>query len=329
MINIDGGKFSIIFMKIVFLDTKTMGEVPNLEILKKLGDIIYYPITHPTETLNRLKEAYIAITCKVDIDKPLMEKLPVLKLICIAATGTNNIDLEFARIKGIQVKNVSGYSTNSVAQSTFSMILALLNHTAYFDNYVKSGNYSTNDTFTHIGRSIKELHGKNFGIIGLGSIGKKVAEIAEVFGCNIYYFSTSGKNKYHKYVQLTFEELLSISDIVSIHAPLNDATRNLVDYDKLRLMKPSAILINTGRGGIVNEADLAKSLNEGLIGGAGIDVFTKEPIAPDNPLLYIKEKEKIIFSPHSAWTSIEARKLLIEKIAENIRGFIEESRNKP
>lgn len=309
-------------MKIVFLDTKTMGNLPNLDILNSLGQVTCYPTTLPSETLQKLQNADIAITCKVVIDKPVIDHTPSLKLICVAATGINNIDWEYARIKGIAVKNVAAYSTNSVAQATFSLILALLNHVEYFDNYVKSGGYASNDMFTHMDRTILELNGKEFGIIGLGAIGKRVAEIAEAFGSNICYYSTSGKNRHKKYKQFDLEYLLSISDVISIHAPLNDATKNLINYNRIKLMKPTAILINTGRGGIIDEAGLAKALDEDLIAGAGLDVFSKEPIDPDNPLLHIKNKEKIIFSPHSAWTSIEARKLLIEKIAENIKQFI-------
>lgn len=309
-------------MKIVFLDTKTMGEVPNLNIFEEFGEVRFYPLTSPAETLNRLKSADIAISCKVVINKQMMQFLPQLKLICVAATGMNNIDLSYAREAGIVVKNVSGYSTNSVAQATFSLILALLNHISYFDNYVKSGEYAANDMFTHIGRPVKELYGKKFGIIGLGNIGKRVAEIAKAFGCNIIYYSTSEKNDNKEYKRVNLDYLLSNSEFISIHAPLNEATRNLINYEKLMLMKPSAIIINTGRGGVIDEAALARALDEDLIAGAGLDVFSKEPIESNNPLLHIKNKEKIIFSPHSAWTSIEARKLLIEKIAVNIKEFI-------
>ncbi len=299
-----------------------MGFVPNLDILNSLGEVTYYPVTAPAETIARLMDADIAITCKVVIDKPVIDKISSLKLICVAATGLNNIDWEYARQKGIEVKNVAAYSTNSVAQATFSLILALLNHIEYYDNYVKSGSYSSNDMFTHMGRTILELNGKEFGIIGLGTIGKRVAEIAKAFGCNIIYYSTSEKNDNKEYKRVNLDYLLSNSEFISIHAPLNEATRNLINYEKLMLMKPSAIIINTGRGGVIDEAALARALDEDLIAGAGLDVFSKEPIESNNPLLHIKNKEKIIFSPHSAWTSIEARKLLIEKIAVNIKEFI-------
>jgi lactate dehydrogenase-like 2-hydroxyacid dehydrogenase len=314
-------------MKIVFLDTKTMGNVPNLNILDSLGEVTYYPTSFPQEIVTRLDNADIVITCKTIIDKPVIDKIPSLKLICVAATGLNNIDWEYARQKGIEVKNVAEYSTGSVAQAAFSMILALLNHVEYYDDYVKSGSYALNDMFTHMGRTIVELNRKEFGIIGMGAIGKRVAQIAKAFGCNISYFSSSGKNDNHDYKRVELEQLLSQSDVISIHAPLTDSTRNLITYEKIKLMKPSAIIINTGRGGIIDEAGLAKALDEDLIAGAGLDVFSKEPIENNNPLLHIKNKEKVIFSPHSAWTSIEARVLLIEKIADNIREFIRGYKN--
>jgi lactate dehydrogenase-like 2-hydroxyacid dehydrogenase len=309
-------------MKIVFLDTKTMGNVPNLNLLNEFGEVTLFPKTLPAEALERLADTEIAITCKVVFDKALMQKLPKLKLICVAATGMNNIDLDFACKAGIEVKNVANYSTNSVAQATFSLLLSLLNHTAYYDAYVKSGLYEKSDIFTHFDRNISELYGKQFGIIGLGSIGKRVAEIAEAFGCIVGYYSTSGKNKSLNYERMELEQLLLESDIVSIHAPLNDNTENLLNYEKIKLMKPTAVLLNAGRGGIVDEADLARALNENLISCAGFDVFSKEPIDPANPLLHIHDKDKIIFSPHCAWASLEARTLLIERIAENIKQFI-------
>jgi lactate dehydrogenase-like 2-hydroxyacid dehydrogenase len=308
-------------MKIVFLDTRTMGDVSNLDLISSLGEVLFYPVTKASETQERLHGAEIAITCKVIIDKPLMQQLHDLKLICIAATGTNNIDLEYAKKAGISVKNVTGYSTNSVAQSVFALTLALLNKTAYYDNYVRSGKYSENNMFTHIGKTVYELCNKKFGIIGLGAIGKRVAEIAEAFGCKIYYYSTSGKNVNTRYEQLALDDLLISADIISIHCPLNEFTRNLIGYDKIKLMKPTALLIHTSRGGIVDETALARALDENCIAGAGFDVFSKEPIEPSNPLLHIKDKAKIVFSPHNAWTSVEARELLIERIAGNIREY--------
>jgi glycerate dehydrogenase len=300
-----------------------MGDVPNLRILDQFGNVEYYPITKPEETFPRLIDADVAITCKVIIDADLISKLPNLKLICAAATGLNHIDQTAANENGIVVRNVAGYSTNSVAQSTFSLILGLMSNVSYFDQYVKNGSYSQNDMFTHMGRNIVEINGKTIGVLGLGAIGKKVAEIGRAFGAFVCYYSTSGTNNDANFKRLELDELLKISDIVTVHAPLNNKTTNLITYDKIRLMKPTAILINAGRGGIVDELGLAKALDENMIAGAGTDVFSKEPVLPDNPLLHIKDKNKIIFSPHSAWTSLEARTILMEGIAKNIREFVE------
>jgi len=306
-------------MKIVLLDKSTLGNVSNLSKLEHFGELKCYDTTYPEETIQRTKQADIIITNKVVIDKKVLDASPKLKLICIAATGMNNVDLEHAAAKGIQVKNVSGYSTFSVTQFTFSMILFLLNDIPYYDNYVKSGQYEQSPIFTHHGREYRELSGKTFGIIGMGTIGQSVAKVADAFGCKVIYYSTSGKNKNQPFTNVSLETLLKDSDIVSIHAPLNDATFNLINLNRLKLMKTEAILINVGRGNIVNEKDLAYALDHNIIAGAGLDVLSNEPIKRDNPLLKIKNKEKLIITPHIAWASIEARELLMERVYENIK----------
>jgi glycerate dehydrogenase len=308
-------------MKIVFLDAKTMGKVPNFQILEKLGDFVFYQTTKPEERLTRLKNADVVITNKVIIDKEIIDSCPNLKLICVSATGTNNIDVEYAAKKGIPVKNATNYSTESVAQTAISMILSLVNQLNYFDRYVKTGSYTQSDMFTHYGPNIYELRGKRAGIIGLGNIGKRVAHILEAFGMEVVYFSTSGKNNNNDYLRLELEELLITSDIISIHSPLNEHTKNLITFSWLKLMKPTAFLINTGRGGIINEHDLVEAINQQLIAGAGLDVYEREPMAADSPILKVKYPERLILTPHIAWASIEARTLLIEKIAANIAEF--------
>ena len=314
-------------MKLVFLDLKTIGTIPNLNLLEQFGEVTYYQTTSAEQTSQRIKAADIVITNKVVLDKKTIEQATNLKLICVAATGINNIDKAAAEERGIPVKNAVDYSSNSVAQGTFSLLLHLLSNIPYYDYYVKSGAYSKSDIFTHHERSFWELSGKRFGIIGLGNIGRQVAKIADAFGMEVVYYSPSGKNHQQLYHRLTLEELLKTSDIVSIHAPLNEHTANLMNYDRLRLMKESAILINTGRGGIVNEADLARVLDEGLIAGAGIDVFEEEPIQGHNPLLKVKNKERIALTPHVTWASIEARTRLLEKVSRNIREFLDESKH--
>ena len=310
-------------MKLAILDATTLGEDVNLDIFKDFGYLEIYPITATKEeTIERVKDKNIIITNKVVIDKDVMDNAPNLKLICVAATGYNNIDINYAKQKGIAVTNVAGYSTNSVVQHTFAMLFYLLESLRYYDDYVKSGEYSKSPIFTHIGRPFWEISGKTWGIIGLGTIGKKVAQVAESFGCDVIYYSTSGKNLSQSYPHKALDELLSVSDIVSIHAPLNENTKNLITYDKIKLMKKTAILLNLGRGGIVNEKDLAKAIDEGLIAAAGLDVLEKEPISPDNPLLSIKNKDRLLITPHIAWTSLEARQTLVKEIYLNIEAFI-------
>jgi len=312
-------------MKIVFLDVKTVGNVPNLHLLEKFGDIIFYQTTSQEQVMERIEGADIVITNKVVLDATSINWAPFLKLICIAATGTNNVHKDAAMRRNIPVKNVADYSSASVAQGTFALLLHLINTIPYFDEYVKNGSYSQSDIFTHVGKGFWELEGKRFGIIGLGTIGRKVAKIAESFGSEVVYYSASGQSYEQPYQRLTLEELLRTSDVVSIHAPLSEHTLNLITYDRLLLMKRSAILINVGRGGIVSEGDLARALDDGVIAGAGIDVFEKEPISTKNPLLHIRHKERLAMTPHSIWASIESRTMLIEKIAQNIQQFIRES----
>lgn len=309
-------------MKIVFLDIKTIGDVPNLEKLRQLGEFESYPVTRPDQTADRIKGADIVITNKVVLDEALITGAQKLKLICVAATGMNNIDRKAAKEKGIPVKNVAGYASVSVAQGTFAMILHLIYKLPEIDRYVKSGAYSQSDIFTNLDRSYSEMAGMRFGIIGMGRIGNRVAQVADAFGADVVYYSTSGRNTDQPYRRLELNELLESSDIVSIHAPLNENTDNLLDYEKLQRMKSSALLINTGRGGIVHENDLARALDEDLIAGAGLDVFEQEPLPEDNPLLGIRKKEKLVLTPHMTWASIEARTALVEGIIENIKEFL-------
>lgn len=312
-------------MKIVFLDAKTVGDVPNLKEFKNLGDCTFFETTSSDQTRERIKDADIVITNKVVLGKDLIEGAEKLKLICVAATGMNNIDRDAAKKAGIPVKNVSGYSSHSVAQTTFAMILHLIQKIPLFDDFVKSGEYSNHDIFTNLEITYSEIHGKQFGIVGLGNIGRKVASIADVFGAKVIYHSTSGRNLNQPYPHKELNELLETSDFVSIHAPLNEHTEGLIGYKQLKRMKNSAYLINTGRGGIVKEADLARALDEKQIAGAALDVFEEEPIQANNPLLKIQNQHRLVMTPHIAWASIEARTELIDGVKKNIEEFLVES----
>jgi glycerate dehydrogenase len=309
-------------LKITYLDTLTLGEIPNLHLLGELGEFSSYETTSSSEIIPRIKDQDVVIINKVVIDRKVMEATPTLKLVCISATGTNNVDLEYAAANGILVMNVKDYSTESVAQSTFAMLFHLMHRLSYYDNYVKSGGYQVSPIFTHIAHQWSQLDGKIFGIIGLGAIGRKVAAIAEAFGAKIIYYSSSGLNKHPVYASVELEDLLQRSDFVSIHAPLNDKTRHLICYNQLNKMKKNALLINTGRGGIIKEEDLARAIDTKLIAGAALDVLEKEPVDPANPLLKVKEQNRLLMTPHIAWASIESRTLLIMKVRDNILSFI-------
>ncbi len=309
-------------MKITFLDAATIGEVSNMNEIKSLGEYVEYAVTSPEQRMERLKGVDIVIVNKVIIDREVMLACPGLKLVCVAATGLNNVDLVCAAEKNISVKNVAGYSTDSVAQVTFALILELLVRIHYYNAYIRDGKYASSNLFTHFGPPFRELAGKQFGIIGLGTIGKRVATIAEAFGAHVSYYSASGKRQDVPYAYVGLEDLLKNSDVVSVHAPLNERTRNLIDRRQFALMKPSALLINVGRGGIVNETALAEAIDSNIIAGAGLDVFTQEPLPENHPLMTLRNKENLLLLPHIAWASMEARTVLVSRIAENIKNFL-------
>lgn len=306
---------------ICILDAQTIGSLANLKPIVDLGNTAVFQQTNVKKRVENIGDANVIVTNKVVIDKHVLDSCPNIELICITATGTNNVDLEYAKIKGVAVRNVAGYSTNSVAQFTFTMLFHLIGKMQYYGGYVASGSYSQSDTFTHIGPEFGELNGKVWGIIGLGAIGRRVAEIASAFGCKVIYYSTSGLNNTSDYDRADLNDLLRESDFISIHSPLNSKTENLIDSSQLSLMKSSAYLINVGRGKIVNEESLAKALSAKKIKGACIDVMEQEPILADSPLMKIQPCPNLLITPHIAWTSVEARKELIRLTADNITEF--------
>lgn len=312
-------------MKITVLDAKTLGDDLDITPLRDFGELIVYQTTEPEERLERIRESDIVITNKVVIDAETMDAAPKLKLICVAATGTNNIDLPHAAARGITVKNVAGYSTRSVVQHTFAMALYLLEKLAYCDRSVKSGSWSRSGLFTDLSHPFYEISGKKWGVIGFGAIGQEVAHIATAFGADLYYYSTSGKNLHHAYPHLHLESLLRDCDIISIHAPLNDQTIELINDNNLHLIREDAILLNLGRGGIINETDLACELDRRRF-YAGLDVLSSEPIDPGNPLMHIRHPERLLITPHIAWSSLEARQKLFEGIMKNIQTYLESER---
>lgn len=309
-------------MKIVFLDAKTIGDDIDMSGFDALGDVVRYNFSTPEESLERTKDADVVIINKVEINEKTIGNADHLKLVCVTATGTNNLDKEYLAKRGIEWRNVAGYSTETVAQHTFALLFFLMEKLSYYDNYVKSEQYVGDVMFTHFSNVFHELSGKTWGIIGLGNIGRRVAEIAKLFGCRVIYYSTSGKNNNADYERVSFEELLAQSDVVSVHAPLDENTKSLMNYDAFSKMKKTAIFLNLGRGPIVVEQDLADALNEGLIAAAGLDVLSVEPMSAENPLRQIKDSEKLIITPHIAWASVEARTRLMGIICNQIKEYM-------
>lgn len=308
-------------MKIVFLDAGTMG-TSSLAPIESQGELVAWPNSTPEESVARVSDCDVLIVNKIKVNDRLLDAAPRLRLVCEAGTGINNIDVDACERRGVLVRNVAGYSTDSVVQETFMHILNLLGNGAYFDEVVKSGAYSRSGLFTDYSRPFIEMAGKMLGVIGLGAIGSKVARIGTAFGMNVVYYSTSGTSHSTEYPSVHLERLMRESDVISVHAPYNERTAGLVGEKELRMMKPKAIIVNMGRGGIVVEDALAKVIDEGVIGGAGLDVYSVEPIPADHPLLHTRHPERLSLTPHVAWASIEARERLIQSIADNIaKGF--------
>ena len=306
-------------MKIVLLDALTFGET-DLRGFDSLGEVVVYQTTSSEQTQERITNMDVIVTNKVVITNVHMNNTPSLKLICVAATGMNNIDLESAKAKNIVVKNVAGYSTDSVIQHTFSMLFYLMGHSRYYDEYVKDKTYSLSPIFTDISKPFFEIKGKKWGIIGLGTIGRGVANIAQAFGANVSYYSTSGANSTDDYLQENLDSILKSCDIITIHAPLNEKTNNLLDYKELSTCKNGSIILNLGRGGIINEDAIAKIIDEKNI-YFGLDVLIQEPMRENHPLLSVKNKENLYITPHIAWASVEARNSLISSTIENIKSL--------
>ncbi|MDD2979317.1 MAG: D-2-hydroxyacid dehydrogenase [Hespellia sp.] len=308
-------------MNIVFLDAKTIGEDIDLSAYDKLGTVEKYGFSTSEQVPERVKDADVIIINKIQVNEQTIGSAKNLKLVCVTATGTNNLDKEYLDRRGIAWRNVAGYSTNSVAQHTFSMLFYLSEKLRYYDEYVKDGHYVNDTTFTHFAEHFHEISGKTWGIIGLGAIGRKVADIARAFGTEIIYYSASGNKPQEGYHQVDFDTLLATSDIISVHAPLTEATESLMNLDAFRKMKPHAIFLNLGRGPIVVEADLATALENNLIAAAGLDVLAREPMQEDNPLLKIQDSKKLYITPHIGWASVEARTNLMNIILKQIQEF--------
>ncbi len=315
-------------MKIVALELKNIGSDVDLSHYSELGDFVSYQTTPVEDIPARIKDAEIVILNKLPMNEKTLEGAENLKLLCETATGTDNIDITYCKNKGIKVCNVKGYSTSNVVQHTFASFFYVYEKLRHYDDYVKLGSYCKSDIFSYFEKHFYELSGKTWGITGLGEIGRGVAKVASAFGCRVIYYSTSGRNSNAEYERVNFDTLLRESDIISIHAPLNDNTRYLFSEDAFRKMKNTAYLINMGRGPIVDEKALIYALNQNLIAGAALDVIEKEPMSPDSVLLSFKDSDRLLVTPHIAWASVEARQRLMDEVYKNIEAFINnEERN--
>lgn len=308
-------------MKIVFLDAKTLGDDIDYTGFEQMGEVVRYPFTSSEEAPDRVKDADVLVVNKVLVNRRTISSAENLKLVCVTATGTNNLDKDYLAERGIVWRNVAGYSTESVAQHTFAILFYLMENLRYYDDYVKEGRYINDRIFTHFAKTFHELNGMTWGILGLGAIGRRVADIAGMFGAKVIYYSASGAPAQEGYHQVDFDTLLSESDILSIHAPLNEYTEGIMDAEAFRKMKSSAILLNLGRGPIINESDLAAALNAGEISAAGLDVLCAEPMSKENPLLDVHDKDRLFITPHIAWATVEARQRLMKIIEGQIREF--------
>lgn len=308
-------------MNIVFLDADSIGSDIDLSEFDQIGNVTRYGYCTEEQMPELIRDADVLIVNKMEVNERTVGEAPRLKLVCVTATGTNNLDKDFLDRRGIAWRNVAGYSTENVAQHTFALLFYLLEKLNYYDNYVKEEKYVNDEMFTHFANAYHELNGMTWGIIGLGNIGRRVADLAKVFGCRVIYYSTSGRHAENGYERVDLDTLLAESDIVSVHAPLNDDTRDLMDAAAFARMKSSAIFINVGRGPIVVEQDLAIALEHGEIAAAGLDVLREEPMTEENPLRKLKDSTKLIITPHIAWASVEARTRLMEIVKEQVKDF--------
>lgn len=304
------------------MDVKTLGDDLDLSAFDSLGEVVKYGFTSVEEMPGRVKDADVIITNKAIVNENTIGEAPNVKLVCSTGTGTNHLDKEYLAKRGIEWRNVVDYSTESVAQHTFALLFYLAGKLHFYDSYVKEKRYVNDTKFTHFTEHFNQICGKTWGIIGLGNIGRRVADIAKAFGANVIYYSTTGKNNQKGYDRVDLDTLLTTSDIISVHAPLTDQTNKLMNQEAFSKMKSNAIFLNVGRGAIVDEQALADALNRKQIAAAGLDVLTVEPMAPDNPLLEIKDSSRLIITPHIAWASVEARTNLMDIVYGQIKDWM-------
>ncbi len=309
-------------MKLVVLERNSVGTDVDVSCFERFGEVEYYPNTVAENTAERVKDADIVIANKAPMNESTLKDAPDVKLICLFATGFDNVDLNYCKNRGIKVANVVNYSTAAVVQHTLMLALALEEKLAFYDDYVKSDTYANQDRFSNFDRPFGEFEGKTWGIVGMGNIGRGVARVAQALGCKVIFYSASGNSTCTEYERVELDTLLAQSDILSLHCPLSDRTRGLINKEAFARMKKSAILVNVARGPVVDTQALYEALTEGQIAAAGLDVLEKEPISKDNPLGKIKDSTKLIITPHMAWASTEARERLVSEVSKNIEAFL-------
>lgn len=308
-------------MKIMVLEADSVGKDMSWESFKEFGEVLLFDSLPQEQVKETIKDADIIVPNKLCIDESVLAGSNV-KMVCEAATGYNNIDIVYCEKVGIRVTNVSGYSTKSVAQHTIALLLSVYEKLAYYNDYVKNGAYTASGKFGHIDTYFHEIAGKTWGIVGLGAIGRETAKLAEAFGAKVIYYSASGNTYDVPYEAVDFDTLLKRSDIVTIHCPLNDQTNGLFDEKAFAKMKKTAVLVNVARGAVVSDQALADALMQNEIAAAGLDVYGKEPISADNPLLKITDNNRLLMTPHMAWGTVEARERLMKDLELNIQSFL-------
>ncbi|MCQ2253050.1 MAG: D-2-hydroxyacid dehydrogenase [Bacteroidales bacterium] len=306
-------------MKIVILDADTLGNDIDISGIEQFGQVVRYPITAPSETAGRIADAEVVITNKVFIGADEILGANNLKLVCVAATGYNNVDLKALNSRNIAATNVKGYSSQTVAQLVFAYILNVYGSLGEYSQLTHSGGWQKSPTFTMLNFPISDLENKTLGIIGAGNIGSRVKAIAEAFGMNVVMMAFPGKQYPETENRLPLSDLLKVSDVITLHCPLTPDTKNLIGLDQLRIMKPSTVLINTSRGPVVNLDDLYTALKSKKIRHACIDVLPQEP-PQDHPIFQL---QNVTITPHIGWASKEARQRLIDGIANNIKVYAE------
>lgn len=313
-------------MKITVLDSKTLGNDLDLSALSRIGEVSIYDTCTEENICERIKDTDVIINNKLRLSEKELCGAKNLKLICLAATGYDPVDVEYCRKRGIGVANVVGYSGNSVSQLTVTMALALVSHLSEYADYTSSGKYTASGTANHVSPVFHEIAGMTWGIVGLGNIGKKVAKAAEALGCSVLAYKRTPEDGY---CCTDIDTLLEKSDIISVHLPLTDETRNLINEKRIAKMKETAIFINVARGAIADEGALAEAVKSKKIAGLGIDVFSAEPFGAEHPFYEIKDFENVIFTPHMSWGAYESRNRCINEIILNINAFTNgEKRNR-